>query len=216
LKPFHWTTLLFAVALSLPLVAQQKPNLVIEKDTRVAGELATAIDINKANPGDKVVVKIVGKFAMNGKIYDSGKVLGFITKVQAPTQDSPQSRLVIVLDRIKVKGRDEEPIAAVMGYIARPAPPVITRVSGVPSDGDPMARAAGPMVDNYGRPVTPLPSPRMESLPTKSKKTPDLDNLDVEPNYDTHETVITAKTDFRLLKESRVNLILNEADNHSK
>ena len=215
MKNFLITLLLVALS-NLTLIAQQQSPDAIEKDTYVGGELAQTIDIAKAKVGDKVTVRL-DSLAAHGKIYINPKIIGHIQEVQQPSSDKPQSRLVIVLDHLQLKGRAEEPIVAVIRYIDRPAPPVINRVSGVPSPGDPVARAAGPMVDSYGRPVTPAPAPRVEPMPDMPSRYRPAGpkEIQVTPNYGTHETVITGGMKLRLAKESRVNLILNGSDSNN-
>lgn len=209
-------TLPLVAFLSLPLIAQQQLPDAIEKDTYAAGELAQTIDIAKAKVGDKVTVRL-DSLTTHGKIYINPKIIGHIQEVQQPSSDNPQSKLVIVLDHLQLKGRAEEPIAAVVRYLDRPAPPVINRVSGVPSPGDPVARAAGPMVDSYGRPVYPAPAPRVEPMPDMPSRyrSAGSKEIQVTPNYQTHATVITGGMKLRLVKESRVNLILNGSDSNN-
>lgn len=208
-----------ATSLSLPLAAQQQSNHAIEKDTYVSGELTRTIDVAKVRVGDTVTVRLVNGLAVHGKIYTSGKILGHIKEIQQSAPDNPKTRLVIVLDHIQLKGRAEEPVVAVIGLIERPATPVINRVSGVPSTGNPVARAAGTMGESGGRPVRPLPTPtpREEPMPTRvsADEPSDLKEIQVTPNYEAHETVITGGKKLRLLKEFQINVILYGSDSNN-
>ena len=198
------------------MAAQQPSNEAMEKDIHVSGELAQTIDVRKARVGDKVTVRLTENVAVHGKIYTSGKISGFIKTIQQPTPDNQQAKLVLVLDEIKLKGKAEEPIDAIIEYIAPPAPPVITRVRGVPSPGDPVIRATGPMVDCYGRPVSQPEPRRVEPMPKIPMGQPaEWKEMQVAPNYITHETVITVGKKLRLVKESRVSLLLNGTDRQS-
>lgn len=199
------------------MAAQQPSNEAIEKDIHVSGELAQTIDLRKARVGDKVSVRLTENIAIHGKIYPSGKIFGYIKRIQLPTPDNQQAELVFVLDEIKLKGKAEEPIVGIIEYIAPPAPPVITRVSGVPSPGDPMIRAAGPMVDSNGRPVSQPEPARVEPMPkiTPMGQPAEWKEIHVAPNYVTHETVVMVGKKLRLVKESRVSLLLNGPDRQS-
>ena len=202
-----------AALLNLALIAQQQSPDAIEKDTYVGGELVHTIDIAKAKVGDKVTVRLDSLEAY-GKTYIGPKIIGHIQEVQRSSPDNPQSRLVIVLDHLQLKGRAEEPIVAVIRYIDWPGPPMINRVSGVPSPGDPVIRAAGPMVDRDGRPVTPEPRRREEPMPDMPGRYRPVGPkaFQVTPNYEAHATVVTGGTKLRLVRESRLNLILNGSD----
>ncbi|HEX3094163.1 MAG TPA: hypothetical protein VHW72_16135 [Candidatus Angelobacter sp.] len=210
-------TLFLAALLNLAVIAQQQSPDAIEKDTYVGGELAQTIDIAKARVGDKVTVRL-DSLAAHGKIYIRPKIVGHLQEVQQSSSNNPQSRLVIVLDHLQLKGRAEEPIVAVIRYIDRPAPPVVNRVSGVPSTGNPVARAAGPMVDSYGKPLPPpSPTPRIEPMPDMPSRywPAGSKEIQVTPNYEAHATVITGGMKLRLVKESRMNLILNGSDSNN-
>jgi hypothetical protein len=206
-------TLSLVVSLSLPLAAQQNASDTIEKNTYINGELSKAVDINKAKAGDKVTIRLTDNIASQGKTYTNGKIIGHIKEVQQPTESNTQTTLVIVFDSIQLKGRPDAPIFGVITGISPPAPPVITRVSGVPSPGDPTIRAAGPMVDSYGRSVSPEPAARVEPMGPMNNRRTNPKVISVGPNYVTHETVITAGTKLRLANESRISLLLNGTDN---
>lgn len=181
------------------LTAQQ-PSSEAPRDHVISGELAHAIDAKKAKVGDKVILRLVDSVSSNGKIivpYRKGKVIGHISKVQPPTKENPQSMVAIEFDKIEVKGGSDLPIVATIRTMIPPDHHMLNHPGGIPTSGDdPVARAAGPMVDSNGRTVLPDHAPLTQRGPRAAANDENnysgIDGIRLEPNPETHSTVISS------------------------
>ena len=191
--------LILVSLLSRIAVAQQPASDPPEKNIMVIGELTHAIDVKKARVGDKVTLRLVHNVGASGKVivpYKKGKVIGYIRQVQAPTKENPQSMVAIEFDKIEVKGGSDLPIMATIRSMTPPDHHMIRQPSVIPTSGDnPQTRAAGPMVDSYGRTVSPPPAPLTQPGPrprADDVRASDIEGVGLEANSTTHVTVITS------------------------
>jgi hypothetical protein len=195
----HHLALMLLPILGPGLVAQQ-PSSDAPRQHVISGELTHAIDAKKAKAGDKVTLRLVNHIYSNGKIivpYTKGKVIGHISEVRPATRENPQSIVAIEFDRIEVRGGGDLPITATIQSITPPDHHMIRGSgSGIPTSGDdPMARAAGPMVDSNGHQVlttpVPLSRPGLRAAASDAKAS-GSDDVRLEANPETHTTVITS------------------------
>jgi len=194
----------YCVALMLlpvlvPGLAAQQPSSDAPRHHVISGELTHAIDAKKAKVGDKVTLRLVNHIYSNGKIivpYTKGKVIGHISEVRPATKENPESMVAIEFDRIEVKGGGDLPITATIQSMTPPDHHMIRHSSGIPTSGDdPMARAAGPMVDSNGQQVLPLPAPLSQPGPraaASDEKPSGIDDVRFEASPAAHTTVITS------------------------
>jgi len=184
--------------LSPAAVTQQPSSDPPEKDIMLRGELTHAIDVKKAKVGDTISVRLVNNVHANGKVipYKKAKVIGHISQVQLPTKENPQSMVAIEFDKIEVKGGSDLPITATISTMTPPDHFLLRQSPSIPTSGDDAhARAAGPMVDNLGRSVSPPPAPLTQPGPqprASNQRSTEIEGVDLEANTATHVTVITS------------------------
>jgi len=212
-KTYHLALMLLPI-LGNGLAAQQ-PSGDAPRQHMVTGELTHAIDAKKAKVGDKVTLRLVDHIYSNGKIivpYRNGKVIGHITEVRPPTKENAESMVALEFDRVEVKHGTDLPIAAVIQSMTPPDHHMVrSSGGGIPTSGDdPMARAAGPMVDSNGHQVLPAPVPLSRPGPRAAAsdgKPSGTDDLQFEANAATHTTVITSgKKSLYVESDTRIRL----------
>lgn len=148
--------------------------------------LPQPLNIEEAKVGDPVRITVAGLVA-GGSMKRPRQPLtlvGHITEVQLRTDKQPESRLGITFDKIRVETLTENareiPVSAIIKRVAHVASSVSNPTSVVPTSGDdPVQRAAGPMVDSYGRPVysrppTNQPGPTAHNVYTSDEAIKDL------------------------------------------
>jgi hypothetical protein len=87
-------------------------------------ELSKTLDAKKAKAGDPVSALLQADVLAQGKIvaHRDSKLIGHVTEAQAHSKESPESRLGIVFEKIKLKNGQEIPLSAVLTAL-HPAPP---------------------------------------------------------------------------------------------
>lgn len=96
----------------------------VAKDTMLQTELAKTIDAKNAKPGDEVTARLTQDVLAKGKVIlpRGSKVIGHVSEAQAHSKEHPESKLVVVFDRIAAKGGQE---VARSFIIAAVAPPIV-------------------------------------------------------------------------------------------
>jgi hypothetical protein len=213
----HRLALILLPVMGLSLAAQQPASDELKKDVYVIGELTHAIDTRKAKVGDIVALRLMHNVDRNGKIivpYSKGTVIGHISKAQRATKENPQSMVAIEFDRIEAKGGTALPITAVIQSMTPPNNRVIHHDSSIPTSGDnPMARAAGPMVDSNGRQVLPTPPPLTRPGPraaASDERPSGSHDMHFEANAAIDTTVITSsKEHLRIERNTLIGLTVS-------
>lgn len=105
----------------------------LAKDTMLQTELAKTIDAKNAKPGDEVTARLTQDVLVKGKVIlpRGSKVMGHVSEAQARSKEHPESRLVVVFDRVAVKGGQE---VAGSFVIAAVAPPVVLQQASARND----------------------------------------------------------------------------------
>jgi len=87
-------------------------------------ELLKTVDAKKAKAGDPVSALLQADVLAHGKIvaHRDSRLIGHVTEAQPHSKESPESRLGIVFEKIKLKNGQEIPISAVLTAL-HPAPP---------------------------------------------------------------------------------------------
>lgn len=85
-------------------------------------ELSKSLDTKKSKANDRVEVRTAADLLAHGRIVvpRNTKLLGHITEAKAHTKTSPDSRLAIMFDRMRMKDGHEVPVKATIQAIGRP------------------------------------------------------------------------------------------------
>ncbi|HEX7286479.1 MAG TPA: hypothetical protein VF532_09870 [Candidatus Angelobacter sp.] len=148
----------FAAFLWAAIAATQTPGPSgLAKDAILQTELAKTIDAKNAKPGDEVTARLTQDVLMNGKIIlpRGTKVMGHVSEAQPHSKEHPEARLVLVFDKIAVKGGEE---VARNFVIAAVAPPVAVQQASVRSDNLGVPQSMGSKGNLSGGPVGGVPS----------------------------------------------------------
>jgi len=138
-------------------VTQTSDPSSLAKDTMLQTELAKTVDAKNAKPGDEVTARLTQDVLAKGKVIlpRGSKVIGHVSEVQAHGKDHPESRLVVVFDKIAVKGGQE---VARSFVIAAVAPPVVLQQPSVRSDNMGVPQSMGSKGNLSGGTVSGVPS----------------------------------------------------------
>jgi hypothetical protein len=136
----------------------------IETGAILYAELSKTLDAKKAKTGDPVSALLQADVLAHGKIvaHRDSKLIGHVTEAQAHSKETPESRLGIVFEKIKLKNGQEIPLRAVMTAL-HPAPPPTFEPP--PSGPAPPINTAGPTPgDRRGSSI----APKRPSIPSMS------------------------------------------------
>jgi len=133
----------------MAIAAQSTPNPADAAAPKIApgsilyAELSKTVDAKKAKAGDPISALLQADVLSHGKIvaHRDSKLIGHVTEAQARSKDTPESRLGIVFEKIKLKNGQEIPLNAVLTAL-RPAPPPTFEPP--PSGPAPPINMAGP------------------------------------------------------------------------
>jgi len=91
--------------------SKQGQQVNIASDTQVSAQLENSLDVKRAKPGDRVVMKTLQPIKENGRtIVPKGtRLVGHVTEVAQKTKSNSQSRLGVALDRLE-RGSQSIPI----------------------------------------------------------------------------------------------------------
>ena len=94
-------------------VKQQGRQIDLQSDTQLSAQLENTLDARHAKPGDRVVLKTVQAVKQNGKVIipKGAQLIGHVTDVQQQTKSNAESRIGVVIDRLR-SGSTETPITA--------------------------------------------------------------------------------------------------------
>jgi len=101
-------------------VSKQGRQFNLQSETLLSGQLENAIDVRRAQVGNRVIVKTTQAVKQNGEIIvpKGSRLIGHITEVQRPTTSTPESRLGILFDRLQ-NGSMVSPITATIVSITQ-------------------------------------------------------------------------------------------------
>lgn len=133
----------------MAIAAQSTPNPADAAAPKIApgsilyAELSKTVDAKKAKAGDPVSALLQADVLSGGKIvaHRDSKLIGHVTEAQARSKDTPESRLGIVFDKLKLKNGQEIPLNAILTAL-HPAPPPTFEPP--PSGPAPPINMAGP------------------------------------------------------------------------
>lgn len=103
-------------------------SLDIASGTRLSAQLESALDVNKARVGDRVVLKTTEAIRSGGRIVvDKGaRLVGSVTAVQRRTQGAAESSISLVFDRLE-RGKLSAPITATINSVTQASATARTR-----------------------------------------------------------------------------------------
>jgi hypothetical protein len=133
-------------------------------------ELSKTLDAKKAKAGDPVSALLQADVLAHGKIvaHRDSKLIGHVTEAQPHSKESPESRLGIVFEKIKLKNGQEIPLRAVLTAL-HPAPPPTFEPP--PSGPAPPINMAGPTPgDRRGSSIAPKRPTNPSMAPSASKE----------------------------------------------
>jgi len=92
---------------------KQGRRIEFQSGTQLAAQLENSLDVRRAKPGDRVVLKTAQDVKQNGQVVirKGSRLLGHVTDVQQQTSANGESRIGLVFDRLR-SGSTEIPIAA--------------------------------------------------------------------------------------------------------
>jgi len=167
---------LFALGLSASLFAQSGAPVVVtpvpprkaavEPSTALypkyfMAELTVSVDAAKVRPGEPITARLLEDMQAAEKLPAGSTLLGRVVEARGHSEQTPQSKLSIVFDKVRLKNGREMPLdLAIMNIEAPP------QVAGPPSRRDDFgslntaaARAAGPTTSNNGNVTQPAHAP---------------------------------------------------------
>lgn len=193
---------------ALTAIAQDKPTQSSElpAGSMLRVMLSEPVDVESCKIGDQVRANVLGLVEgskIKGPRYPL-TLLGHITEVQSRAAGQGESRLGIAFDKLSInslagKARELNVSAVINRVVTVKIPPPRERPTvTVPTSGDdPVQRAAGPMVDNSGRPVYPTPPPTSQPGPggqiVVSAYDANIQDFTVRADDSTSVTVISSK-----------------------
>jgi hypothetical protein len=94
----------------------------LAKDAILQTELTKTVDAKNAKPGDEVTARLTQDVLAKGKVIlpRGSKVIGHVSEAQAHSKEHPESKLVVVFDRIAVKGGQETARGFIVAAVASP------------------------------------------------------------------------------------------------
>jgi hypothetical protein len=94
----------------------------LARDTMLQTELAKTIDAKNAKPGDEVTARLTQDVLAKGKVIlpRGSKVMGHVSEAQGHSKEHPESRLVVIFDKIAVKGGQEMASSFIIAAVAPP------------------------------------------------------------------------------------------------
>jgi hypothetical protein len=129
------------------------------EEIRFGVMLTQSLDAHSAKAGDPIHAKLDDNLRSPDDFHiiapRGSRVLGHVTEAESWSKDKGESKLGITFDAVILHDKSQVPIRAVILQVLPPAQPVIRTVQKMSNGDDPMARAAGPMVDNSGRVIVP-------------------------------------------------------------
>jgi hypothetical protein len=94
-----------ALILSVAVMGQEKGNekIILNSGATVEGQLQSTLDVKKAKPGDRVVLKTTKAIKENGQtvVPKGSKLIGRVTEVEKRSKTSNGSRLGLLFDRLE-------------------------------------------------------------------------------------------------------------------
>jgi hypothetical protein len=94
-------------------IRKQGRQVDLQSGTQLAAQLENSLDAKRAKPGDRVVLRTVSAVKQNGKVVvpKGAQLIGHVTDVQQQSRSNADSRIGIVIDRLR-NGSTETPITA--------------------------------------------------------------------------------------------------------
>jgi hypothetical protein len=98
--------------------SQAGKNINLESGTTLTGQLQNTIDVRHAKVGDQVVLKTTQAIKSSGRtvVAKGSRLVGHVTEVAQKSNDSGESRIAILFDRLE-QGSLQMPIAATITSI---------------------------------------------------------------------------------------------------
>lgn len=92
---------------------KQGRQIEFQSGTQLAAQLENTLDVRRAKPGDRVVLKTAQDVKQDGQvvIHKGSRLIGHVTDVQQRTSANGESRIGLVFDQLR-SGSTEIPIAA--------------------------------------------------------------------------------------------------------
>jgi len=209
---------LFLGFLTATAFPQNKPDQSPElpKGSVLRVVLSEQIDVANSKVGDIIRTRVVGLVGVHGikRPRNPLTLLGHITEVQARTGDEEESRLGLTFDKILISSVTGEPRSLMVTGVIKRVVTVETSfanniISRPASGDDPVARAAGPMVDSNGRPVAPERAPLEVPSPIGVSRTFDkpVKHIHLYPGNSANVTVIASKKGNIVLTSEAVMIV---------
>jgi hypothetical protein len=107
-----------ALILSVAVMGQEKGNekIILNSGATVEGQLQSTLDVKKAKPGDRVVLKTTKAIKENGQtvVPKGSKLIGRVTEVEKRSKTSNGSRLGLLFDRLESGNLNSEISATIV------------------------------------------------------------------------------------------------------
>ncbi len=122
--------------------ADNGKSLNIQSGTQLAAQLENSLDLKKAKPGDRVVLKTTQAIKENGQtvVNKGAKLVGHVTEVQRSAQARGESTIGLAFDRIE-SGSLTTPISATITSVTQARTAAALDDGGL--GGDTQARSTG-------------------------------------------------------------------------
>jgi HPt (histidine-containing phosphotransfer) domain-containing protein len=122
--------------------ADNGKSLNIQSGTQLAAQLENSLDVGKAKPGDRVVLKTTQAIKENGQtvVNKGAKLVGHVTEVQRSAQARGESTIGLAFDRIE-SGSLTTPISATITSVTQARAAAVLDDGGF--GGDTQSRTTG-------------------------------------------------------------------------
>jgi len=244
MKKFSFVLLAFGLSASLfaqsgaPVVVTPVPlrKAAVEPSTPLypmyfLAELTASLDAAKVRPGDPITAKLLEDTQVTEKLPAGSTLLGRVVEARGHSEQTPQSKLSIIFDKVRLKNGHEMPLdLAVMKIEAPPQVAVLRpRNDDFASLNSAAARAAGPTTSNNGN-VTqpsrapsrdvdysgPIRDPLWDKRPNMSARNPsglhDVEMTTIKQGAETFTVLVSDRRTIKLNKHYLVHFMIAQAE----
>jgi hypothetical protein len=224
---------LLALGLSASLFAQDSAPVVVTPvapqkaavepsstlyPTYFMAELTVSVDAAKVRPGDPITAKLLDDTQATEKLPAGSTLLGHVIEARGHSEQTPQSKLSIAFDKVRLKNGHEIPVDLAITNIAAPQQVAVPRSSNGDFDSLNRAavRAAGPTTGNgqvdYSGPIRDPLWDRPTNMPAKNPSgLHDVEMTTIKQGAETFTVFVSDRRTIKLNKHDLVHLMIVQA-----
>lgn len=186
--------------------------------TYFMAELTISVDAAKVKPGDPITAKLLDDTQATEKLPAGSTLLGHVIEARGHSEQTPQSRLSIAFDKVRLKNGHEIPLDLAITNIAAPQQVAVPRSGNGDFDSLNQAavRAAGPTVGNgqvdYSGPIR---DPIWDRPPNRPARNPsglhDVEMTTIKQGAETFTVFMSDRRTIKLNKHDLVHLMIVQA-----